>query len=693
MNKNKILSICLATTMIVNALPMTVFASSIGSSADNTNIGEDTAQNAKTQYTEIAESNAQTQVYLTVSDSDLIVSLPTTVIVSGTPDKQGQYVGNYSIGVKGDMTGDKTVNIEPDNTDVELIQKGKTPMSATIQQNQTEFTTDDFKNNAQTTGIVSADRLTAGSWNGEFNFNININKINSYYSSLNLAVADINNNSVGTKNTLADLYTAENAVCGVYKTNDEYKIIVYKDIPQQTSVTTQKNTKIELNNHNITFENNNYLTYTKDFSIYNGTINSSNSQYVIFSDENNTNSTFEIKDVVINNNITESISTHTSAIDVCSSNINSNNLTIIYTGNGNSSYGATGFVARNNTPNSIDIDDFTFNSSATNCSRIRGMIIYGSAVINNPNITIVSSASSVQGIGVTSTTTNIVIDGADIDINAKSTKNIYGINCQAVRTTIKNSNIYVDVDNLNGIGISTNTSSDINEYTIIDNCIVYGKEWAINTSPFGKTEIRNISASATDHSGYICGNTDVYDSEFYIANRAGQPKKDNPYGLYLGSPNGLEDYVVNFTRCKFNNGKEHADSAVSTKTNGGYIAPAEVNFYDCELYRTITASTGDPGKLISYNYTFKNWKGRTKFNLYGTTKIMDDDGTEWTKDKFDKLNATWRTTSSFHKATGLYDESLIGNGLAGGFVANVDPNTGVINEVYLTDDAGIYDYR
>lgn len=172
MNKKKMLSICLATTMAVNALPMTVFASSIGSSADNTNIGEDTAQNAKTHYTEIAESNAQTQVYLTVSDSDLIVSLPTTVIVSGTPDNQGKYVGNYSIGVKGDMAGDKTVNIEPENTNVELKQKGKENKTAAVEQSQTKFTADDFKNNTNTTGTITAEGLTAGSWNGAFNFNV-----------------------------------------------------------------------------------------------------------------------------------------------------------------------------------------------------------------------------------------------------------------------------------------------------------------------------------------------------------------------------------------------------------------------------------------------------------------------------------------------------------------------------------------
>ncbi len=156
--------------MAISAVPISAYASSTGSTSANTSIGEDKAQNAKTQYSEINEA-AQTAVYLTVDDSDLIVSLPTTVIVSGTPDSSGNYTGNYSVGVKGNMSGAKQVDIVPDEN-VSLTQKGKDNKEAAITQQQTVFTTDDFKNGTVTNGTITAEGLTAGSWNGKFNFNI-----------------------------------------------------------------------------------------------------------------------------------------------------------------------------------------------------------------------------------------------------------------------------------------------------------------------------------------------------------------------------------------------------------------------------------------------------------------------------------------------------------------------------------------
>lgn len=166
--------------MAISAVPISVFASSTGSTSANTGIGEDKVQNAKTQYSEITDSDTQTAVYLTVDDSDLIVSLPTTVIVSGTPDSSGNYTGNYSVGVKGNMSGSKQVNIVPDEN-VSLTQKGKNSKEATITQQQTVFTTDDFKNDTVADGAVTAEGLTAGSWNGKFNFNISMSVDSSWH--------------------------------------------------------------------------------------------------------------------------------------------------------------------------------------------------------------------------------------------------------------------------------------------------------------------------------------------------------------------------------------------------------------------------------------------------------------------------------------------------------------------------------
>ena len=181
MLNKKLISLCLATTMVVGALPTTAFAASIGSNAGGVEIGNDLAQNTKTQYTEIAPSNAQTEVYLTVDDSGLIVSLPTSVILSGVPDAQGKYIGKYSIKATGNMSGDKIISVAPDNTNVPLTQKGKTDKSATITQTKTEFSSDDLKNSVQTSGIIAADKLTAGSWNSSFDFNIRKEDSNVWY--------------------------------------------------------------------------------------------------------------------------------------------------------------------------------------------------------------------------------------------------------------------------------------------------------------------------------------------------------------------------------------------------------------------------------------------------------------------------------------------------------------------------------
>ena len=171
MLNKKFISLCLAAAMTASAVPTSVFAASIGSSSTDANIGEDTAQSAKTSYAEIFKSNNETQVYLTIDDKDRVVSLPTTVILSGTPDAQGKYIGKYSVGVSGDMSGKKIVKVEPEAT-ASLTQKGKNNVTASIAQDKVSFNTDDFKNKTVTNGSISADSLTAGSWNSNFNFNV-----------------------------------------------------------------------------------------------------------------------------------------------------------------------------------------------------------------------------------------------------------------------------------------------------------------------------------------------------------------------------------------------------------------------------------------------------------------------------------------------------------------------------------------
>lgn len=175
MKSKKIISIILSVLTLISATPISVFAqSSIGSTSSNVSIGEDIEQKAKTKYENIKEGTAQTEVYLTIEDSDLIVSVPTTIILSGTPDTEGNYIGKYSVGVSGNMSGNKLVQVKPTDTSVELHQNGKLSKNAIITQERTRFDNNDLTNNIKTTGQVTANALTAGSWNTITSFELKI---------------------------------------------------------------------------------------------------------------------------------------------------------------------------------------------------------------------------------------------------------------------------------------------------------------------------------------------------------------------------------------------------------------------------------------------------------------------------------------------------------------------------------------
>lgn len=151
MKKSKrIISILLVTVLILTIIPINVFAQSIG------------------------EGNSKTQVSLTIADSNLVVSVPTTIVLNGTPNENGEYVGEYSVKASGDIAGDKVVNIKPQEYNISLHQKDRTDKEALITQEKTEFTSEDLKNNQSANGKVVATKLLAGNWYGTANFELSI---------------------------------------------------------------------------------------------------------------------------------------------------------------------------------------------------------------------------------------------------------------------------------------------------------------------------------------------------------------------------------------------------------------------------------------------------------------------------------------------------------------------------------------
>ncbi len=173
---NKIIALLLAAVLSFSAYPFTAFAGSIGSISSDTSVGADDAQNAKTAYFEnqISAESISTGVYLTIDDSDIVVSAPTAVIINGTPDKNGNYTGSYTVSASGDISADKLVQIKPNDKGIELNQKGKLSKAAEINQDKTLFDNEDLQNNIKTSGKVTANGLTAGSWSASTSFELKI---------------------------------------------------------------------------------------------------------------------------------------------------------------------------------------------------------------------------------------------------------------------------------------------------------------------------------------------------------------------------------------------------------------------------------------------------------------------------------------------------------------------------------------
>lgn len=396
MLNKKLISLCLAAIMTASAVPTSVLAASMGSSSADANIGEDVVQNAQTKYSEFSEGTVDTEVYLTVNNKDIIVGVPTEVIVSGTPNDRGSYVGEYAVSVKGNIAGNELICVTPDSETVTLQQTGKSNKTANILQEQIMFDCNEIANGTTTNGIITAEGLTAGSWHSNFNFNVSIVKINRYYSSIELAAQDINNNTINSETSVADMPTAEGAACGVYKNSSTgtYRIEVYKDLSNVQAITLNENTEIDLNDHLITFVNGSGITFEKNLTVTDGEINTTNSVAL--------NQTVPAHDyALVTKGVTYNCEATANKVSAVASNCGTNivdNCKINITGSGNSSVYCDGldFLDKTGsaTISNTNIDMYLLETQSA------GLLTYGSLTGDNLNINIRSDSKVVSNLGL-----------------------------------------------------------------------------------------------------------------------------------------------------------------------------------------------------------------------------------------------------------------------------------------------------
>lgn len=213
-------ALTVATITSTTAFASTPYVNSVGSAKEDINIlndssytviGKDTTQDKKSTYSNIAIADesitSPCEVYATVEegskvydpenpnadddgfvDGSVIASLPTTIILNGTPNAEGYYEGSGIVKVKGNVAGTTIVNVVPDST-VTLSSQGKTDITASIVQEYTKFVIPTstvtgadvnkhldyiFNDECSTIITIKTNQATAGSWSGSYNNTVSL---------------------------------------------------------------------------------------------------------------------------------------------------------------------------------------------------------------------------------------------------------------------------------------------------------------------------------------------------------------------------------------------------------------------------------------------------------------------------------------------------------------------------------------
>lgn len=670
--------------------PINALAASTGSDASNITSGEDKAQSAKTTYAEIKDESAQTRVYLTIDDKDLVVSVPTTIIVSGTPTADGDYVGKYSVGVSGDLSGDKTVSVAPETDTVTLKQSGKVDQSASITQDQTTFSSTDFANAVKTTGRVTANGLTAGSWNSVTNFVITPVQKSVYYTSIEKAIADVNAQS--TDGADVKRSNAEDAAVAVSIWNGKTVINVLKDVNNVQSFTLSKDAEMDLNGHTITFAPKQYMTYEKSLVLKNGSMIGNNSNYVLLCSKSNTNSNTAIKNIAFKGTVNSDVGSTAILSDISSKTAVLDNLSYTQSGTGNASYNTNCSIFRGEslTADHVSIDVDLSNVNITRGTQWSGNVTATDCTANVKSKTVACQAFYFNG----NSAKNATVKLTDVysHVTTETTKdNSYaiGVYCKNVGTLdVLGAEILAeDLTHVYASGIS---SSDINTEAKItataDHPVnIFGKHWGVSLlAP--KVMINGGVYTSQNHCGYFGGSCEIRNAKFYADRFDKYPLTQNVSGqhfgpLYFGSENTTSKDVVNLYNCQLGepNQKQYAyNTALVAQHNYNCTAPGTINLYDCTVYQGT--------KLFSFQGVSGNIMS-TKINLYGDTVLYGNTKKVISKDEFAEANADWKN-ETYSTGTGMTE--LIGNSYVSGW-AHLE--NGVVKEIFESDDCGVYDYR
>lgn len=634
----RLLSGVLSVMILFSSVP--AYAASVGSNADDPSVGYDPSTGSSTVYEETDRDSSNTNVFLTVDDSNVVVGVPTTVILSGTPNDSGQYIGEYSVNVSGDISGDEQLVVEPKESSVAMKQAGKEDKTAVISQAQTSFTAEDLANNAQTTGAVTATGLTAGSWTADSVFVINAVSRYSLYSSLELAAAD--SNALTTDNADVMRGDLEHAVAGLYIQDDNVYIRMFKDESDIQGVTFSNDTELNLNDCTLEFaEGESGIYYTDNFALYNGSMNTVDASYIIDADRENPPEMARLSDVVFNEILTSSFAANALGVNLSGYNVYFDSVDLSITGEGNPDYSVVGITSRTTEGVSIMSDVSVY--IETSGDQIRGM--QGNNItIDNLDLNVKNTHTTEDGLkngralGVVQANTGT----GSIEVNSCNI-NVEGNYAEDQNTAITGVGLWVYGSCvINGDENTTRIVCDGNN-AIQANA---GAKLTINGGYFaapahgGLYSVTGSTGSLEINGGTFVNNYDDYDQSLYgdcASDRFMVPMAAS----YITAKDGSTDQEINIRNAKFINLSEafpceeyveqkHYSSGsyygrgIVLKANvDGTTTVGAVNLYDCTILSRYAIMRIDGTDVCQVNFYGENTVLDGCLDQNGRLKIID----------------------------------------------------------------------
>lgn len=174
MKKKVLASLGLVMAMVATTMPAMAYTQ-----IDKVQYDENGNSVGEVHQTQEIESNesASCEVYAKVG-STFKVTIPKSITLSGETK-----TGEYKVACEGNIAGNEYITVAPDKN-FAMTQTGKEAVTATVTQATTNFrdnnyatelVTGEAKMETGAEGSIDAQGLSAGAWNGVFNFAIALN--------------------------------------------------------------------------------------------------------------------------------------------------------------------------------------------------------------------------------------------------------------------------------------------------------------------------------------------------------------------------------------------------------------------------------------------------------------------------------------------------------------------------------------